>query len=75
MQILLSASPKISGLLADTAMIINKENIETEAADLYYRYVVEEPTRFTKNSYGMKQRGKIADIDVRHSRNNIIMSA
>ncbi|MFA0814493.1 MAG: TetR/AcrR family transcriptional regulator [Anaerofustis sp.] len=67
MQILLSASPKISGLLADTAMIINKEKYRNpKAADLYYRYVVEEPTRFYEKLFTeMKQRGKIADIDVR----------
>lgn len=65
MQILLSASPAIGGMFANTAMIIDLEKFKNpRAAKLYYQYIIEEPTAFYAQLFAnMAQRGMIRECD------------
>ena len=65
--ILFQVGKSVSGSLSNTAMIINYEKFKTpRAAEMYYRYVVNEPAAYYKRLFEkMIARGMLAPVDAR----------
>lgn len=65
--ILFHVGQSVKGTLSNTAMIINLEKFKSaRAAQMYYRYVVQEPAAYYERLFQkMISRGMIANIDTR----------
>ncbi len=65
--ILFQVGKNVSGSLSNTAMIINYEKFKTpRAAQMYYRYVVNEPATYYERLFEkMIARGMLAPVDAR----------